>query len=362
MTAPSPGDAPHGAGSPYDPITSQEAAKPRQSSLGVWLRRGLSLTLLAALVYFFWPLVGEIDEAAELFTHARWEWVLVALAIQVVSYISLTWLNALALQPFAGKIGFRELAGLLTAMAFIQVAVPSAGASGVALRIRLLGKFGYKTEEALFSLLVETLAEIVAMVTLALIGVVYLLNSGQLSTGDVFWSSLAGASFMLLLWLSWRVIRDEAISLKLLGRGVAAWNRVGWRIRRADPEQTTQRWRAFQRNLEKYRQVPAWKFVAAAYAKVLLDVATMGAGFLVVGYTIAVGRLLTGYGLVLTFSGIAALPGGLGMADAYVPVIFSWLDIPSEIALAAGLIYRLIAYWLVRFIGFLSWLAIEARH
>lgn len=327
-----------------------------------WIKRLISIALLAALVYFFWPLLGEIDDAAELFAQAHWEWALAALAIQLVSYLALTWLNALALQPFAGKIGFFQLAGLLTAMAFIQVAVPSAGASGIALRVRLLGKFGYKTEEALFSLAVETLAEIVAMVTIALIGVVYLLNSGQLSGWDVFWSALAGGSFILLLWLAWRLIMNQDASLVYVSKGVVIWNKVGSRIRRVEPMQATQRWQVFQNNLAFYRQVPLWKFIAAAYGKVLLDVATMGAGFLLFGYAIAAGRLLTGYGLVLTFSGMAALPGGLGMADAYVPVIFSWLDIPGEIALAAGLVYRLIAYWLVRFVGFLSWLAIEARH
>jgi uncharacterized protein (TIRG00374 family) len=72
--------------------------------------------------------------------------------------------------------------------------------------------------------------------------------------------------------------------------------------------------------------------------------------------------LVIGYGLILTFSGVAALPGGLGMADAYVPVIFSWLDIPSSVALAAGLVYRLIAYWLLRFAGYICWQIIEARY
>ncbi len=92
----------------------------------------------------------------------------------------------------------------------------------------------------------------------------------------------------------------------------------------------------------------------------LLDVATLGAGFYLFRYAISPGTLLTGYGLILTFSGLASLPGGLGMADAYVPMLFSWLDVPGSIALAAGLAYRLIAFWLVRFTGFVSWQYPEA--
>jgi uncharacterized protein (TIRG00374 family) len=65
--------------------------------------------------------------------------------------------------------------------------------------------------------------------------------------------------------------------------------------------------------------------------------------------------------LILTFSGLGALPGGLGMTDAMVPIIFSWLGVPGSVAIAAGLTYRLIAFWLVRFVGFGSWLVLERR-
>jgi uncharacterized membrane protein YbhN (UPF0104 family) len=47
------------------------------------------------------------------------------------------------------------------------------------------------------------------------------------------------------------------------------------------------------------------------------------------------------------------------MTDASVPVIFSWLGVAGAVALAAGLTYRLIAFWLVRFVGFFSWLDLE---
>ena len=87
----------------------------------------------------------------------------------------------------------------------------------------------------------------------------------------------------------------------------------------------------------------------------------MGVCFYLFNYNIHPGTLITGYGLILTFSGLAILPGGIGMTDAYVPVIFSWLGVSGAVALAAGLCYRLIAYWLLRFIGFVSWLILERR-
>jgi uncharacterized protein (TIRG00374 family) len=79
------------------------------------------------------------------------------------------------------------------------------------------------------------------------------------------------------------------------------------------------------------------------------------------GYNIPPATLLVGYGLILTFSGVSALPGGLVMTEAFIPVIFSRLGVPGSVAIAAGLTYRLIAFWLVRFIGYITWLVLERR-
>ena len=70
--------------------------------------------------------------------------------------------------------------------------------------------------------------------------------------------------------------------------------------------------------------------------------------------------MLTGYGMILVLSGLASLPGGLGVADVSVPVVFAGLGVQAPIALAAGLTYRLVAFWLLRFLGFVSWQVLEA--
>jgi uncharacterized protein (TIRG00374 family) len=327
----------------------------------IWLKRGISLILLGVLIFFFWPLIGEFGAVGDLIRKADWIWFGAAVVIQVISYAFLTWLNALSLQPFSGRIGFGQLAFLLTAMAFIEIAIPSAGASGIALRVRLLRKFGYSPEASLFSLIVETLSELVALVTVAFLGVFYLLRSGRFRWNDILWFSTAGGVLLLATGFAWRVLMDPQRSQRVVFKLAGWWNRLLGRYRRVEQGQLEERLRIFRENLGQYQRVPVWKFILAAYGKVLLDVATLGAGFYLFRFAISPGTLLTGYGLILTFSGLAALPGGLGMADAYVPVLFSWLAVPGSVALAAGLTYRLIAFWLVRFVGFISWNYLEAR-
>lgn len=336
----------------------QPESRPRRSA---WIRWGISSLLLALLIYFFWPMVGEIKEAAALFRRAQWIWFFVALAVQALSYSSLTWLNALALRPFSGRIGFFHLTAVLTSMAFIAVAVPSAGLSGVALRVHLLRKYRYLPEESLFSLMVETTLELIALATVALVGILYLVRRGRISDDSFLFALLAGVCTLLVFWYFWRLLNNYSRSRGLLGWFVGWWNRLAGRFKRFDLDYLDDRLRFFQKNLKRYDLPLLIKLPLSAYGKVILDVLTMGICFRLFGYEISPSSLFIGYGLVLTFSGLTALPGGLVMTDAFVPVIFSWLRVPGSVAIAAGLSYRLIAFWLVRFVGYLCWLWLEKR-
>jgi uncharacterized protein (TIRG00374 family) len=328
----------------------------------IWFRRALSLVLFAVLVYFFWPLLNELQDAAALFRRAEWIWLGVAILVQVISYGFLTWLNDLSLRPFTtGKIKFLDLAAVLTSMAFIQIAIPSAGASGVAMRVRLLRKFGYAPEESLFSLMVETLLEAVSLVTVASLGFFYLLRRGELSSLDLILLAVGAVGGVGLLWYGWHFLLDRERSYHLINRAADWWNRIGGRVYAIHAENYRERLEIFQQNLVHFNGILVTKLFLAAYGKVLLDVITLGAGFYLFGYAISPGKLLTGYGLILTMSGMAALPGGIGMADAYVPVVFSWLAVPGSVALVAGLTYRLIAFWLLRFVGFITWQILEGQ-
>jgi uncharacterized membrane protein YbhN (UPF0104 family) len=252
-----------------------------------WLKRTLSLVLFGVLIYFFLPLVKEIKAAGELFQAANWVWFGAAILIQVISYASLTWLNTLALEPFSGKIKFGALAAVLTSMAFVQIAIPSAGLSGVALRVHLLRKYGYAPEESLFSLMIETVLELIALLSVAMLGVAYLLRIGGLTLGDVILLSASVVLIAGVLWYGWWLINHPARSRIILSRLVVRWNRIGGRFQKLDYDQLDYRLTVFQENLTKYRRASVLKLNLAAYGKVFLDVITMGACFYLFGYAIS---------------------------------------------------------------------------
>jgi uncharacterized protein (TIRG00374 family) len=313
-------------------------------------------------------LLGELRAAADLFKSARWAWLAGLILVQILSYTFLTYLNLLSLRPFPGAIRPLRLMALLTSMAFIETAVPSAGASGLALRARLLGKHGqYSFAASAFSLGLEMIYVSIAVGSVGLFGLVYLISANRLPISGLFWLATLALVVAGLVWNAWRILRDPVSSRRVLSFFVRHWNCLTARfprlrfLRRLDFAALERRLDSFQASLAGLQGIPQWQFWLSAYGKVFFDVAALGVCFLLYQHAIPVGTLLTGYGLILVLSGLASLPGGLGMADASVPVIFAGLGTPAPVALAAGLTYRLFAFWLLRFIGFISWQVLEAR-
>jgi uncharacterized protein (TIRG00374 family) len=327
------------------------------------LRYGFTLAAAGILLYLFWPLLGEIRESAQLLGEINPGWLAAALLLQFVSYCFLTSLNYQLLRPFPGRITFWRLMAVLPAMAFIEVAVPSAGASGLVLRTRLLGRSGYSMESSAFSLAAETFFEAAVKIMVSLAGLWYLLQAGQVQAGQL---ALLGLALLLAIVGGrrfWQVVEDRARMQRWLLRQLTRWNRLAPRLgqQRRSPLVLKRRLHIFYEGLARMRQVPLRSFWLASGAHVALDVASLWACFAAFDYLMPAGTLLTGYGLMLALSGLAALPGGLGLADASLAVIFARLNAPGAVALAGALLYRLMAFWLLRLIGLLTWQLLEAR-
>ena len=328
-----------------------------------WLHRAIALVALGVVAYLFWPLLKEIRAAARLFASARWGWLAAAVLLQLGSYSNLTWLNMLALRPFPGRIGFWRLMCVLTAMAFITSAVPSAGASGVVLRARLLARYGYTVEASTFSLLLQILYMVVGTVAVSLFGLGYLLQMGRVTAGEIVLLAVLVLLTACLLWFGWRLVSNPHRALNLLEKLAGFWNRLasrfGWR--RLHPDALEARLEAFHQGLLELDNVPRWKFLAATAGRTLLDVASLGACFAAFGHLIRPDILLISYGILMVISTLSIIPGGLGLADVSLPVVFSRFGVPGPVALAAGHSYRLLAFWLIRLIGFTAWQVLESQ-
>ncbi|HLO18168.1 MAG TPA: flippase-like domain-containing protein [Anaerolineales bacterium] len=338
--------------------------KPHSSSKSkVWIRALLSAVAFGVVLYLFWPLIGELRNILDLLKHAQWAELGLAVSIQFISYSFLTMLNQLLLSPFSGKIGFWRLMAILTSMAFIEVALPSAGLSGVVLRARLLGKDGYSAEASSFTLLMETIYVGGVMVVVSFAGIWYLLESGGIRLSQLVVLTIITVLLIVGSFMFYRLGQEKQRGMRWAGWILTRWNQMRRILHRPEipMESLNERLDRFYEGLAGLKRVNSIALLACAFARIALDIATLWLCFLAFHFAISLGILLTGYGLVLSFSGLAALPGGLGLVDISLAAIYARLGAPGAVAVAAALSYRLIAFWLIRFIGFVSWQVLEAR-
>ena len=332
--------------------------------MGSWLKRLIALAALAVLLYFFWPLISELRKAGPLFSNTKWGWLGAAVLIHTASYISLAQTNRVLLRPFEGKISLWRMLAILPAFAFISTAIPSAGASGVVLRVRYLRQCGYTPESAVFTLVLETIFLATVMTMASLLGVGYLLSSLQLSPIQIAFL-LAGALVLLVLFgiLVYSGMKQQRLR-RLALLFADRWNRLAARLRKPPilEQSINQRIDSFYSGLSNYTLLPLFLALVLTISCVILDVISLAACFFAFTYSIPWSILLTGYGLMWLLSGLSILPGGLGMADLSLAVVFARLGAPGVVAVAAALAYRLLAFWLLRFIGFIAWQVLEARY
>jgi len=344
-------------------LNQQTVPKPAKRWLPALLKRGLTVIAFAVLVYLFWPFIGELRQIFDLLRTASWGWLGLAVVIQALSYTSLTGLNFLLLKPFQGNISFWRMLAILPSIAFIEVALPSAGASGVMLRARLLSQRGYSVESSTFTVILETAYLSVFMIAISLSGLWYLIRRGELRAGQLALLAAITAAVLVAGLLIYRIGRKREGGKALAGWFLARWNWIMEFLHRSlyRQEDLDARLDSFYGGLSQLGQTRRWPFLMTAGVRVFLDVVSLGACFATFHYAIPLGILLTGYGLTLLLSGLAALPGGLGLADLSLAVIYARLGAPGAVAVAAALCYRLIAFWLLRFIGFVTWQMLEVH-
>lgn len=76
------------------------------------------------------------------------------------------------------------------------------------------------------------------------------------------------------------------------------------------------------------------------------DILCLFLTFQAFGYTIPIGQLLIAYSIAYTVGMFAPTPGGLGAVEALLLATFAGFGVPSAVAVATVLVYRLMNYWL----------------
>ena len=143
------------------------------------------------------------------------------------------------------------------------------------------------------------------------------------------------------------------------------WNRLAayWRGSPVNDGMVNQRVDSFYDGLSNYTLQPLLLALVLTIFRVVLDVAITRRLFHCFHLCGAIGYLVDRLWSDAGSEQSERLAGRVGHGRiSSLAVVYARLGAPGAVAVAAALAYRLIAFWLLRFIGFVTWQVLEARY
>jgi uncharacterized protein (TIRG00374 family) len=98
--------------------------------------------------------------------------------------------------------------------------------------------------------------------------------------------------------------------------------------------------------------------VGAGFMNWLADAAVLAFSLLAVGSPVPWRSLLFAYAVGTAAAGIGLTPGGIGIVESALAVTLMGAGVEHRVALAAVLVYRLVSFWTVASVGWLTFLVI----
>jgi len=318
---------------------SQAAShKPLRLMLGVFLALILVGIIAVALD---WPQFHRV------LRQAQWGWVAVALGFTAISYLCLSYGFAIACRIFGIGIGQRELLEVGFISNVLNNLMTSGGAAGYSLRLLVMRQRGQSVADIMAASLFHSYFNTLALLTLLPLGLMHLLATHSLATGEIAGIAVVLLIAAVVLTLASTVMFSMAVRARVFRRLSAVVHRLTGR----DLASSLSGFDAtMTRGTAAIRQRPAR--LGALLALVMTDwiasLIALGFCFDALGDWLKPGVLLTCFAIGVAAGLVSMVPGGLGVQDSSMAGIYALLGVPLEKAVLAAVLFRIV-YYLIPF-------------
>jgi uncharacterized protein (TIRG00374 family) len=306
--------------------------------------------LIGAAVHWVLLQLADLKSSSQvLITMALWA-VGLAFIAQVLSYLGSGFLLQSILASAHQKVTlWRSTLIVLGSYSIGMVAGGTVGSSAAIYRWTSEGE-GNMEGATLASIFVPQFNNII-LILISIYGLVHLNLTHKLNQAELIGFSAA----LLMLGL---IIGIAALGVRFRNQAITAFLWLAERVAKL-------RRKPFDQNVtrqEADRLFGAWDLlrksewrrpIIGAFLNVAFDILTLYFLFVAAGENISLSVLLLGYGLPLLMGKVAfIIPGGVGVVESAMAVMYTELGVPQATAVIVVLAYRLISFWIPSLAGF----------
>jgi putative heme transporter len=315
---------------------------------------GLGLAALA-----FYQVAGdksELTEASTALHHLRWEWVLLGVVAEALSYLAFAQLQRTLLRAGRADVGLGPMATITLAANSITNSLPAGSVIAPVYSFRQFRRRGADQAVAGWSVVATFVAAAVTLTVVAAAGAAVAGAEGaNLDLVPVIAVVLLLAFAMGAVFVQERALIWTVTALLHLCQRLTGWPRgeLAAHIDRIIKRLTVVRLSPRQVASALWLGLGNWTF----------DCACLAVSFLAVGAAVPWKGLLLAYGAGQLAANLPITPGGLGVVEGSLTIALVAFGGAAASTVVAVLLYRVISFWLILPTGWgaFAWLAWTGR-
>ena len=329
--------------------------RPRRRPVRIprWVRIAVSLIVLAVTVWLVViPQFGDARDAITSLEHVALPLVLLAVVLELASMAAYSALTRVILAK--SNPSYFTLLRIDVTDVGVNHVVPGGGTTSGALRLRLFHRVGIGAARGFTTATIQITGSNLVLGLIFGVGVAISISS---FAGNVMYLIAAIAVVVLLaaaVGSVWLLVSSTDLAVRWIR---ALVGRVPL-VRPARAEAFVRAMALQTRELGTDRR-RVFAALALAVGNWLLDAAALWILFTAFGYPLALGTLLTVYGLGGILAQLPLTPGGLGIVEGVMVPAFVAFGLPPSVAVVGVIGWRLLEFWMPIPLSALAYLSLR---
>lgn len=327
-------------------------------------KRIIFLILAAIAIYFIGSKLIGVKEGVKLIRNLHPGFIIGAIIFEALSYVGGTIMLKYVFSRLYYKIRFRDLFRLATIGNFAIHFFPVAGAGEMTILLYLFREKGLASGDTLFMFLIRAIFMYLALFVLFILSLLLVPVHPQLSASSRIIAVIVGILVILfIIWAVDRIYHKDRFyrSGYNLFKFINFFGRIFVKKPFIKQEKVNEIVDEVYLGFELFKK-DRKSAIGVFTGGLIYWIGDIMCLFLILygfGYFLGPGPLIFTYAVTTFVSIISFIPGGVGVNESVSSLLLMSFGVPPSTALFSVLVYRLISFWLIIPVGFISFLGLR---